>query len=252
MTFASDIYSLGCLLCKLLTGDVPFDGTDSMPLRAHHLQTPAPSVLGRRADIPVALDVLLSSMLAKDPQERLSAEAVYEALLPLASTPSDPATGGDESRDPTRPFRRLLLAPAEQREEPTDRGKLTDAEADELQANVRVLLDNDRPSEAIRLLEDGVARAAHEPFLNLRLRHFLAAAHFYAGEYNRAATLFEVVGRDYRKHLPSTDSYVLDCAYHAGHAYAEVGKPDKALPQLRFYVQNADASASRDTADQIR
>ena len=36
---------------------------------------------------------------------------------------------------------------------------------------------------------------------------------------------------------------MLDCAYHAGHAYAEIGKPDKALPQLRFYVQNADASA---------
>ncbi|MER5596078.1 hypothetical protein [Streptomyces sp. NPDC002265] len=191
-------------------------------------------------------------MLAKDPQERPSAEEVYEALLPLASAPNDTTTGGDESRDPTRPFRRPLLAPAKQRQQPTNRGKLTDAEAEELQANVRVLLDNDHPSEAIRLLEDGVARAAHDPFLDLRLRHLLAAAHFYAGEYTRAATLFDVVGRAYRKHLPSTDSYVLDCAYHAGHAYAEVDKPDEALPQLRFYVQNAYTSASRDTTAQIR
>jgi hypothetical protein len=83
------------------------------------------------------------------------------------------------------------------------------------------------------------------------LRHFLAAALFYAGEYTRAASLFDVVGRDYRRHLPPADSYVLDCAYHAGHAYAEIGMPDKALPQLRFYVHNADASAGTDETDKV-
>lgn len=250
VTSASDIYSLGCLLCELLTGDVPFHGTTDLPLRARHLQSPAPSVRARRADVPVALDALVSSMLAKDPQARPSAEAVYEALLPVASA-AGTSSDADESRDPTRPFRRPLLAPAKRRQT-TRRGKLTDAEFEELQANVQALLDNDRPSEAINLLEDGVARAAHDSFLELRLRHFLAAAQFYAGEYTRAASLFEVVGRDYRRHLPPTDSYVLDCSYHAGHAYAEIGKPDKALPQLRFYVQNARALADDDTADKIR
>jgi serine/threonine protein kinase len=251
VTSASDIYSLGCLLFELLTGDVPFHGTADVPVRAHHIQSPPPSVRARRPEVPAELDALVSSMLAKDPQTRPSAEAVYDALLPLAMTSSEPSEG-DEHRDPTRPFRRPLLAPATRRQQPTGRHKLTDAEADALKANVQALLDNDRPSEAIRLLEDGVGRAAHDPFLELRLRHFLAAALFYAGEYTRAAPLFEVVGRDYRKHLPPNDIFVLDCAYHAGHAYAEIGKPDKALPQLRFYVQNADASAEDDSADQIR
>jgi tetratricopeptide (TPR) repeat protein len=87
--------------------------------------------------------------------------------------------------------------------------------------------------------------------MELRLRHFLAAALFYAGEYTRAASLFEVVGGDYRRHLPPTDTYVLECSYHAGHAYAEIGKPEQALRHLRFYVQNADASADEDEAEKV-
>ena len=186
--------------------------------------------------------------------------STLEALLDHAdyvSTPPGASPGGDESRDPTRPFRRPLLAPARSRRSASNRGRLTDAEAERLKANVRTLLDNDRPSEAISLLEDGVDRApglgpgtAAAPFPGCRtvLRR---GVHVFAGEYTRAASLFDAVGADYRRYLPPTDSYVLDCAYHAGHAYAEIGKPDKALAQLRFYVQNADAAADEDEADKV-
>jgi len=256
VTVASDIYSLGCLLLELLTGDVPFFATADRPLRSRHLNTPAPSARSRRADVPAELDTLMSSMLAKDPGARPTAAAVYAALLPLTTTgprPDGPrATAKTTSnRDPTRPFRWPLLAAAPSpRTRAGSEGKLTDAEAGLLQESARALLDSN-PSEAISLLEDGIERAGHDPALQLRLRHLLGAALFYAGEYTRAAAVLDAAGDDYRRYYPPNDPEVLDCAYHAGHAYAETGKPGKALPQLRFYVQNADTSAGSDEAHKV-
>ncbi len=250
VTSASDIYSLGCLFFELLTGDVPFHGSTDTPVRVHHVRTPAPSVRSQRPGIPAEVDALVVAMLAKEPDERPTATAVYGALVSLASKQNG-VEEADEPRDPTRPFRRPLLAPARRPRHVGAREPLSDAEFVDLKANVLALLDNDQPSRAISLIEDGIERADHDSALKLRLRHLQAAACFYAGEYTRAAALFDAVGRDYRRYLSAADPVVLDAAYHAGHAYAEVGKPEKALPQLRFYVRNVAASAQDDAAERV-
>ena len=67
LTSASDVYSLGCLLLELLTGDTPFFATADTPLRSHHLNTSAPSVRSRQTNVPAELDTLVSLMLAKYP-----------------------------------------------------------------------------------------------------------------------------------------------------------------------------------------
>jgi tetratricopeptide (TPR) repeat protein len=146
-------------------------------------------------------------------------------------------------------LRPLLAAPTRPAETATQT-LLTDAEAKLLLGNVDALLQAEHSAEAISLLENAAGRAP-DPAYALELRRALAAALLYAGEYTRAATLFDAVGSDYRRYLPADDRLVLECAYHAGYAYAETGKPDKALPQLRYFVQNADPELDADEAEKV-
>ena len=105
--------AIGCLMFELLTGDVPFHGSSRLPLRVAHRESAVPSVAAARPSAPPALDALVAAMLAKDPAARPAAEAVYQALLPVAAGTVAVADGllpgGDERRDPVRPFRQPLL-----------------------------------------------------------------------------------------------------------------------------------------------
>ena len=225
-----------------------------------------PSVRARRA-VTGAFDELVAAMLAKDPVARPAAAEVYRTLLPLITADGTAGAGvlpgGDLSRDPVRPFRQPLLGgtpagagagrvPLDPRAPTRGRGPvpaeapLTEDEAEELRADVQSLLDDDRPSEAVRVLEAGLARAAPGSLPELRMRHALAAALLMAGQYSRAASLFEQAGAAYRRYLGPADPWALDCAYQAGHAYAQAGKPGKALPQLRYYIANTTMSAATD------
>jgi eukaryotic-like serine/threonine-protein kinase len=81
----SDIYSLGCTLYFMLAGRPPFpEGTALQKLLWHTGEEP-PDIRLFRPDVPEALCVLLSKMMAKRPENRFqSASELVENIVQLA------------------------------------------------------------------------------------------------------------------------------------------------------------------------
>ena len=93
----SDIYSLGATLYYLLSGRVPFDDGSVMHKLESHAQAEPDSLDSLRDDVPPELAAIVSTMMAKDPNERyLTPSEVAEALEAFLRTwtPDDGAAAG--------------------------------------------------------------------------------------------------------------------------------------------------------------
>jgi multiple sugar transport system ATP-binding protein len=77
---ATDLYSAGCILYELLTGQTPFTADSMAIIRMHCEEAPRPP-RARNRDIPEPLDRLVLRLLAKDPAARPATAADVEAEL---------------------------------------------------------------------------------------------------------------------------------------------------------------------------
>lgn len=76
-TKQSDIYSLGIILYKLLTGTVPFTGENAVAVALKHFQEKTPSLRDKNPTIPQPLENVVFKATAKDPRDR------YKSVLEM-------------------------------------------------------------------------------------------------------------------------------------------------------------------------
>jgi tetratricopeptide (TPR) repeat protein len=77
----SDLYSLGCVVYELLTGEPPYTGPTAQAIVAKRLTDPIPSARRLRESVPPTLDRVLERLLAKSPADRYASAAELSAAL---------------------------------------------------------------------------------------------------------------------------------------------------------------------------
>ncbi len=96
----ADIYSLGCTLYKLLSGQAPFTGPryrGAFERMMGHVRDAAPPIRGLRSDLPPELAAVVERMMAKDRESR------YATPLDAAAALEPLAQGADLGRLYDRP-----------------------------------------------------------------------------------------------------------------------------------------------------
>jgi serine/threonine-protein kinase len=90
---ASDVYSYGVVLFRMLTGALPFFADNALALADMHRRAPPPAVEELQPNAPPALAALTAAALRKDPAERpADGEALLSALGGIAAADVVPAS----------------------------------------------------------------------------------------------------------------------------------------------------------------
>jgi serine/threonine protein kinase/tetratricopeptide (TPR) repeat protein len=106
----SDLYSLGCVLYEMLTGEQPFTGSTAQAVISKRFVSPVPLVRAVR-DVPDPVDTVVTRVMARTPVDRFpSAGEFAAAILEIQREGQTPRPGALASQ-PARPEKSIAVLP---------------------------------------------------------------------------------------------------------------------------------------------
>ncbi|MEO5887507.1 MAG: protein kinase, partial [Anaerolineales bacterium] len=91
----ADIYGMGVMVYEMLTGRKPYDADSPMSVAVRHITEPIPDILQARPDLPIEVDAIIRTAMAKDREDR------YPNAIELSRALNRAAFGEDRPTPPS-------------------------------------------------------------------------------------------------------------------------------------------------------